>query len=72
MIVPNKAISYQKSLLSKMPLALSILKDRKTSPSELYHQMYIEFESIRQFVLMLDALFILEKITFDGKELIIC
>lgn len=72
MIVPNKAISYQQSLLSKMPAALIIIGAGRISPPELYHKMRPEFDGINQFVLMMDALFILGKIKLDEGELVIC
>lgn len=67
MIVPNKAISYEKSLFPKLPIILNILEKQSLTPIQLYQNVNKHFEDINQFLLTLDVLYILNKIDFtDG------
>lgn len=71
MIVPNKTISYNVSLLSKLPIILNHLFV-PTTPVELYHKLRSNFDDLSQFLLTLDVLYVLGKIKFDGRELRLC
>lgn len=71
MIVPNKTIPYNASLLSKLPIILRRLYT-PASPVELYHELRSNFDDLSQFLLTLDVLYVLGKITFDGRELKLC
>lgn len=71
MIVPNKTIPYNVSLLPKLPIILSQLCT-PTTPVELYHKLRSNFDNLSQFLLTLDVLYVLGKITFDGRELKLC
>ena len=67
MIVPNKAVSYEKSLISKFPLTLQILADETIPVAEFYHRTKSIYNDINQFILALDTLYILGKISLvDG------
>lgn len=64
MITPNKVITLRESALGRMPVIL-----RKKAPQEnlaaLYEKVRKEFESIDQFLLTLDVLYILGQIDVD-------
>ena len=67
MIVPNKAISYESSLLSKLPIILQILYHEQLTAVELYYRVHKDFEDVSQFILAMDTLFVLGKIELlDG------
>lgn len=72
MIVPNKAISYETSLLSKLPVLLRILEEEQLSPVNLYYKVRNEFIDINQFLLAIDTLFVLEKVVIENGELKLC
>lgn len=72
MIVPNKTIHYETSILSKLPTILRILEDGQLSPATLYQKIRSEFADINQFLLAIDTLFILEKIEFKNGDLKLC
>ena len=71
MIVPNKVIPYEASLLSKLPIVLDCL-EQPVSPDSLYERVRGNFENVHQFVLCLDMLFILKRIDLDGGVLELC
>lgn len=64
MIVPNKVISLDESALSR---AGAILRqgDRPISVKKLYEEVASSFESIDQFLVALDILYLLERIDLD-------
>lgn len=64
MITPNKIISLDESALGK---AGAILKHGKSpiSVRKLYEEIGVNFESIDQFLLTLDVLYILDRIDLD-------
>ncbi|MYN13524.1 hypothetical protein GSY71_10295 [Pusillimonas sp. TS35] len=63
MITPNKFISFEQSVLSKLP---SLLVDKsRIGIHELYSEVADRFESVDQFMLALDVLYILNKIDID-------
>lgn len=72
MIVPNKAIPYETSLLSKLPMLLRILGEERLSPAILYYKVQNEFIDINQFLLAIDTLFVLEKVVIENGELKLC
>lgn len=67
MITPSKVIPYNKSLISKFELILSINKD-SISVIELYRLLQKNFDEVDQFMMTLDALFVLGKINVDFKK----
>ena len=56
MLLPNKIISYNESILSKFPIVLNVLKDNDYLIIDLYEQCFIE---------VLDCLFAFGKIEID-------
>lgn len=64
MITPNKVITLRESALGRIPL---ILRQRSKAVDlvSLYRSLSKDFESIDQFLLALDILFILGKIDIE-------
>jgi hypothetical protein len=65
MIVPNKFISLDQSLIAKLPILLSVLKDTKLV-LEIYETSEHRFEDVGEFLLALDVLFVLGRIKLDS------
>lgn len=72
MIVPNKAVSYSNSLLSKFPLVLKALSAGPVSVDVLYAQLHASLGSVKNYMLILDSLFLLGKIQCEGGVLSTC
>jgi hypothetical protein len=68
MILPNKLIPYNDSILAKMVYVLDVLVLDDENIGNLYNKIKDNFEDINQYILTLDVLFSLEKIQLD-KEL---
>lgn len=69
MMLPNKTISFNDSVISKFPLILELFQSRGAiKPGVLYEKMKKNFSSIHVFVQTLDCLFALGKIKFNEKE----
>lgn len=64
---PNKVVTYQESILSRFPILLRALQKGQMSPRTLYNQNKNVFENVHEFVVVLDCLFVLEKIDIDNK-----
>lgn len=71
MIVPNKAIPYEASLLPKLPTLIQSIGSN-ISPIALYHKVQHDYDDISQFMLALDTLYILKKVDYKGGELNPC
>ncbi len=66
MITPNKVLSLDESILSRLA---AILRKRETPTDlvSLYRSVSDEFESIDDFIVTLDVLFILDKIDINFR-----
>lgn len=64
MITPNKIITIDESVLGKLGVILRAGPE-KTDAVSLYRKVSDKFESIDQFLLALDTLYILGKIDID-------
>jgi len=64
MITPNKVITLRESALGRVPLLLRHIGETRDLVA-LYHKVSKDFESIDQYILSLDILFILGRIDFD-------
>lgn len=64
MITPNKVITLRESALGKTPIILKA-KAPLMNVGELYRTVHREFESIDQFLLTLDVLYVLGRIEVD-------
>ena len=69
MIVPNKAVSYEQSLLSKLPIVLQTLSVGQMSVVELYQKTQQHFADLSEFLLAVDMLYILEKVELTSGEI---
>ncbi|MBU3110828.1 ABC-three component system middle component 7 [Clostridium lacusfryxellense] len=67
MILPNKLIPYNKSILAKMIYILDMLILGDEHLEILYNKIKDNFEDINQYILTLDVLFSLEKIQIDEE-----
>lgn len=74
MMLPNKTITYNESVISKFPLVLKFLQDQKSVKAGLlYEKLKNQFQSIHVFVQTLDCLYALGKIEFnDEMEIALC
>ena len=68
MKLPNKVINYNESVLSKLPLVLSLLEKRNYTIYELYDKIKSNLESIDEFLEVLDCLFALNKIKLNEEK----
>lgn len=72
MIVPNKAISYENSLLPKLPHILKDLSNQSLSVLDLYQKSKKDFDNVNQFLLAMDTLYILKKIELVDGDIQLC
>lgn len=72
MILPNKLVKFQDSIIAKAPVILEeISSEKNLSILELFGKVNQYFEDVNQYILVLDVLFALEKIYFDEKAQVI-
>lgn len=67
MITPNKVIPLDQSAIGLMDIVLSEGNDA-TTLGDLFRKVGRQFESIDQFLLTVDSLYVLRKIDLDPKE----
>ena len=67
MITPNKVVSLDKSVLGRVSLILQA-GPLDCGIVDLFHENSEKFESIDQFILALDVLFVLGRIDVDFEE----
>ncbi len=67
MRLPSKLFSYDNSVLSCFPIVLSTLKVKPTPVFELYQLVSNKVENVAEFLEVLDALYLLNKIDLDHK-----
>ena len=67
MILPNKLVSFQNSLLPKTVLIIDELSAKPFRVNELYEKLRKKFEDVDQFILTLDVLYILEKVRYNEE-----
>lgn len=68
MKLPNKLFSYKESIISKFPIILQKLSDKKDiSIFDLYRDTNQNFEDISEFLETLDCLYALGKLDYDSK-----
>lgn len=67
MILPNKLIRFQDSIIAKTVCILDEVSLGYQSINGLYNKVNKNFEDVNQYILALDVLFALEKIKFDEK-----
>ncbi|MGP4068375.1 ABC-three component system middle component 7 [Halobacillus sp. B29] len=68
MLVPNKVIRYDESIISKMTVILENLTHHEESIKELFFNTQSHFDEIDEFIYSLDVLFLLDAITVDFNK----
>lgn len=62
MKLPNKFVTYKKSIISKFPIFLECLSSSDLSIAELYKKTKSKIENAQEFMDILDCLYLLGKI----------
>ncbi|MBU8575939.1 ABC-three component system middle component 7 [Bacillus pumilus] len=65
MIVPNKVIRFNESIIGKMTIILNFLSEKEMTIKELFFITQDYFDEIDEFIYSLDALFLLDAIQVD-------
>lgn len=65
MIVPNKIIRFNESIIGKMLIILKGLSQEEMSIRELYLSCEEHFDEMNEFIYSLDVLFLLDAIHVD-------
>lgn len=65
MIVPNKVIRLNESIIGKMTIILKFLSEKEMTVKELFFITQDYFDEIDEFIYSLDALFLLDVIQVD-------
>ena len=71
MLQAKKMVRYKACILAKTVLLMDQLNQSDCTISELYDHVQNEFEDFNEFLLTLDALFVLGKIRYDHTHQII-
>lgn len=71
MILPNKLIRFQDSVIAKMVYILDEIKLENQSIDILYEKIKDHFDDVNQYILTLDVLYILGKLKVDEKARVI-
>ncbi len=66
---PSKVTSYKESTISLFPVILTYLEKVDMTPSALYKKIKNKVSGIQEFLEILDCLYALNKIDFDGEEI---
>ena len=64
MITPNKFISFDESMLSKLEIILDVGFD-EIEIGRLYEETYKKFDGVSQFIYAIDILYVLGRIEVD-------
>ena len=68
MKLPNKVISYNESILSLFPILLFSLQKSASSILQLYEQVKSKNKDVNDFLVALDCLYALNKISFNDTN----
>lgn len=72
MILPNKLITFNESILRKMVYVLDEMSEHNTEHiRELYFRVKDNFEDINQYIVALDVLFVLGKIDYNTETQVV-
>lgn len=71
MILPNKLIKFQDSILAKTVFILDEISQNSQSVSELFCLVKEHFDDINQYIIALDVLFTLERINYNEETQVI-
>lgn len=67
MKLPNKVISYEDSVLSKLPIILDVVSDKDLSLLELFDNTKQHFFDTSEFIDAIDCLFALNKLEYKEE-----
>ena len=67
MLLPSKITPFCDSVLSKLPIVLTILKDESKSVSSLFDMVKGNVEDVVEFLDVLDCLYTLGKIGYNPE-----
>jgi hypothetical protein len=67
MLLPNKIISFQNSILSKLPPVLNLVRQEGKSSLELFEEAKPYVRDIAEYIEVLDCLYALGKIEYNNK-----
>lgn len=68
MLVPNKVIRFNESIIGKMTFILKELSGSQMTIEELYSNTIDDFEEIDEFIISLDVLYLLDSIVIDFEK----
>lgn len=71
MILPNKLIPFNKSILYKTIFILKKMDIDNFTVGDLFIQVQDYFEDVAEFIIALDVLFVLNQIIYDENEKVI-
>lgn len=66
---PSKVTSYKESSIALFPVILNYLEKSDMTPFDLYRKMKNKVSGIQEFLEVLDCLYALNKIDFEGGVL---
>lgn len=66
MIIPNKIVTFNESVISKLEIILGEIRDEEELIN-LYHKVERKFNGIDQFIYAMDTLYALNRIDVDEK-----
>jgi len=67
MLLPSKITTFQESVLSRLPLVLSVLSQESKSVSSLFDITKVSVKDIVEYLDILDCLYALGKIDYNPK-----
>ncbi|MGR6341494.1 ABC-three component system middle component 7 [Priestia megaterium] len=65
MIVPNKVVRFNESIIGKMTIIIKFISEHDMTINELFFITQDYFEEIDEFIYSLDVLFLLDAIKVD-------
>lgn len=68
MLLPNKLITYNDSILPKLVIVLEELQKQSYEINVLYKKVIGSLSGVNEFIDILDCLYLLEKIEYDETE----
>ncbi|OMF88739.1 ABC-three component system middle component 7 [Paenibacillus sp. FSL R7-0337] len=68
MIIPNKIIRFDQSIIGKMLFVMDKLDSEIINIQELYAETSEHFEEITEFIYSLDVLYVLDVIDYDLEK----
>ena len=68
MLFPNKLITYNESVISKIPMILEIIERGPIGIKDLYHRVAPKLTGVNEYMDVLDCLYALNKFEFDEEQ----